>query len=126
VTSAAACPRGGGAELLTCGRDNALRVVDVRTFGVLATMRHAAFRVGTNFARAAWSPDARHVAAGGADGAVCIWQLPAGGAAGEREGTLAATLRGHAAPVAACAWSPAAAAQLGSCDKAGVTLLWEA
>ena len=123
VTSCAACPRRGGGELLTCGRDNALRVVDVRTFGVVATLRHAAFRVGTNFARAAWAPDARHAAAGGADGAVCVWQLPP---PGESEGRLAATLRGHASAVAACAGSPAGAAQLGSCDKAGVTLLWEA
>jgi WD40 repeat protein len=134
ITSVAVSPRGaggggGGAEVLTNGRDNVLRVVDVRTFGVVATARAPSYRVGTNFARAAWAPDGRHAAAGGADGAVHVWALaPAdGGAAagGERACPLAALLRGHAAPVSAVAWAPDGA-QLGSCDKNGVSLLWEA
>jgi autophagy-related protein 16 len=137
VTSVAVSPRGalcgggGGAEVLTNGRDNALRVVDVRTFGVVATCRAPSYRVGTNFARAAWAPDGRHAAAGGADGAVHVWALAggadaggAGGAGGERACPLAALLRGHAAPVAAVAWAPGGT-QLGSCDKNGVSLLWE-
>jgi autophagy-related protein 16 len=124
VTSVAASPR-GGAALLTNGRDNALRVLDVRTYGVLATLRAPTYRVGTNFARAAWAPDGAHAAAGGADGGVHVWAV-GGGSGGEEGGTLAALLRGHAAPVAACAWAPGARAQLGSADKAGITLLWEA
>lgn len=61
--------------VLTCGRDNTLRLVDARTFQVRGTLAAPGFAVTTNWCTACLSPDESHVAAGSASGAVYIWEV---------------------------------------------------
>lgn len=114
-------PRGphSGTLVLTCGKDNLLRVVDVRRFEVLHTLSAPSFSVGGAWTAACLSPSERRAAAGGADGAVLLWDV------GQAQGRVAARLRDptqHQAAVA-CAWSPLGL-PLASCDKAGGLSFW--
>ena len=49
---------------MTCGRDNAVRVVDLRAFEPRATLRAPGFAVGAVWTNACLGPDERHAAAG--------------------------------------------------------------
>lgn len=108
---------------LTCGRDNSLRLLEVRTFTVLATLRSPGFRAASNTARCALSPDGRTAAAGSADGGVYLWDCGGAGRGGAAQQPH--VLRGHAAPVAAVAWAPGGGGRLASADRNGVALIWE-
>ena len=110
------CRPAAGVHVLSNGRDNTLKLLDVRNFSVVRTLRAPTYRVGTDLARPCFSPDGVHVAAGGADGAMHLWAADSG--------ELTAVLRGHGAAVSAAAWSPLGV-PLASCDKNGVALLWE-
>lgn len=61
--------------VLTCGRDNELKLVDMRTFEVRGSMRAAGFSVDTVWCSAAVSPDERYVTAGSSSGALYIWEV---------------------------------------------------
>jgi len=100
-------------EILTCGRDNVIRILDFRTLEVSGEISNASFRVGTSWTNPCFSPNQSHIACGGVDGAIFIWSA--------KDQILRATLRGHDAVVATCAWSPSG---LASCDKNGKCLLW--
>ena len=50
--------------LVTCGRDNVVRVLDLRTFEPRATLRAPGFAVGAVWTNASLGPDERHAAAG--------------------------------------------------------------
>ena len=50
--------------LVTCGRDNVVRVVDLRTFEPRVTLRAPGFAVGAVWTNACLGPDERHAAAG--------------------------------------------------------------
>lgn len=111
--------------VLTCGRDNLLRLLDLRTFAVRATLGAPTFEVGGPWAAACLSPDAAHAAAGSRDGAAFVWDVGSGAvvarlrAGRAREGEAA----GEAAAVVACAWSPCGA-PLVSCDRGGGVAWW--
>jgi len=66
---------------------------------------------------AAFSPDGRRLATGGADGAVRVWDA--------ETGRLLSRLAGHPEPVSATAWSPDGAV-LATGDKGGEIHLWGA
>ena len=51
--------------VLTAGKDNTLRVVDMRTFEPRAALRASGFAVGGVWAGATLGPDEKHAAAGG-------------------------------------------------------------
>ena len=50
--------------LVTCGRDNVVRVLDLRTFEPRATLRAPGFAVGAVWTNASLGPDECHAAAG--------------------------------------------------------------
>jgi len=64
----------------------------------------------------AYSPDGRHLASAGKDGAVRLWRLP--------EGTAALTLTQHISEVWGVAFSPDGA-QLASVGRGGEAFLWD-
>lgn len=103
--------------LLTNSRDNALRVVDVRTFGVVHELRAPTYRCAFDWSKAALRADARYAAAGSASGSVFIWDVTTGRLARE----LAAS--SHQGAVACCVWRPDGDS-LASCDKNGCVVLW--
>lgn len=75
------------------------------------------YKSGLNWSRACFSPDGTHVAAGGSDGQVFVWNVESGKVVSLLSG-------GHKASVACCAWSPNGA-QLASVDNTGQLTLWE-
>ncbi|GAB4821419.1 hypothetical protein N2152v2_008465 [Parachlorella kessleri] len=108
-----------GDLVLTCGKDNLLRAVDVRSFEVRHTLAAPGFNLGGAWAGACLSPSQKYAAAGSADGTVFVWDLP--------RQALATRLRGGpklASSAVACAWAPTGA-PLATCDKAGAVTLWQ-
>ena len=106
-----------GQQVLSCGRDDTLRLFDLRAFDCVRTMRAPDFRVGLNWAKASLSADGRFAAAPGHAGDVFIWDV--------QNGTLHSTLSGaHDGVVSAVAFNPIQR-QLASGDRAGKLTLWE-
>ena len=109
-------------EAFTLGRDGCVKRVDIRVTGggggseTLATYSAPGFRVGLNACRPAAAPGGGMVAAGGADGTVCTWDVRSGRVAHR-------TAKGHAGAVAAVEWSPAGG-PFASVDKTGSLILW--
>jgi WD40 repeat protein len=70
-----------GYTLLTNSRDNAVKLIDIRTFRTLTTLEGSAkeaYRNSANWNRASWSPDAMYAMAGAASGSVFIWKTETG------------------------------------------------
>eukprot|EP01134_Creolimax_fragrantissima_P005471 CFRG5471T1 len=83
--------------LLTQSRDNTLKLIDLRMSQVVATMCGDGYKTPTNWSSACFSPLAKFVAAGSQDGSVFIWNASSS--------KMEAILKGHSAPVVACAWN---------------------
>jgi hypothetical protein len=58
------CIRSTAGTLVSCGRDNVVRVVDLRMFEARATLKAPGFAVGAVWTNACLGPDERHAAAG--------------------------------------------------------------
>lgn len=71
ITSVAASPSGN--RVLTCSRDNTLKILDARTFQVEATLSSDLLKIPRNWARAAWSPDGMLIAVGSLGGQLLRW-----------------------------------------------------
>eukprot|EP00887_Chlorella_sp_A99_P004673 scaffold4.g4673.t1 len=133
ITSVAAGLSGG--LVLTCGKDNLLRAVDVRSFEVRATLSAPnRFVVGGAWCTACLSPNEALASAGSADGSVFVWdvamravvcQLREGrGGSGSGGGTPRGNSGGGGGgTVVACGWSPAGL-PLVSCTKEGAVTFW--
>lgn len=112
------CTTPDGTCLLTNGKDNTLKIVDIRTFEVRSTFKHEEYRNGLNWNRACISPDGVYVAAGSVDGMVCIWNT--------LTNKLEKTLSGaHSSPIACCAWSPTGGQLATAGDKDKLVVLWD-
>lgn len=61
--------------VLTCGKDNCLRLVDARSFQVRKTLSAPGFMVATTSCTACLSPDETHAAAGSSNGTVFVWEV---------------------------------------------------
>ncbi|XP_027734175.1 autophagy-related protein 16-1 isoform X7 [Empidonax traillii] len=103
-------------ELLTCSRDDLLKIIDLRVSAVKQTFSAQGFKCGSDWTRVVFSPDSNYVAAGSADGALYIWNV----LTGKLERTLA---KHHSSPINAVAWSPAGA-HVVSVDKGNKAVLW--
>ncbi|KAM6358049.1 autophagy-related protein 16-1 isoform 6-T9 [Alca torda] len=103
-------------ELLTCSRDDLLKIIDLRVSAVKQIFSAQGFKCGSDWTRVVFSPDGNYVAAGSADGALYIWNV----LTGKLERTLA---KHHSSSINAVAWSPAGA-HVVSVDKGNKAVLW--
>ncbi|XP_077987700.1 autophagy-related protein 16-like [Glandiceps talaboti] len=102
--------------LLSCTRDDTLKIIDLRMNQVTTTCCCDGFHVGNDYTRAVFSPDGQYVVAGSQDGSVCIWSV----ATGILETRLS---KEHSSSVVAVAWHPTGSMVV-SCDRAKKTILW--
>ncbi|KAK9903907.1 hypothetical protein WJX75_000087 [Coccomyxa subellipsoidea] len=104
--------------VLTCGKDNVVKVTDARSFQVQPAMSAPGFTVGGVWSKACLGPDEKHCAAGSSTGAVFVW--------GTERGNLVKTLKeqGSAQIVQAACWSPQGT-PLVSANKDGAVTFWQ-
>lgn len=84
--------------LLSCVRDDTLRLVDLRTNKIINTFEADGFKVGCDWTRAVFNLEYDHVAVGSSEGSVFIW------AVANPEKPLVVLKNEHSAPVTAVSW----------------------
>ncbi|XP_014645778.1 PREDICTED: autophagy-related protein 16-2 [Ceratotherium simum simum] len=103
-------------HLLSCSRDNTLKVIDLRVSNIRQVFRADGFKCGSDWTKAVFSPDRSYALAGSWDGALYIWDV--------NTGELASSLRGpHCAAVNAVAWCYSGS-HVVSVDQARKVVLW--
>ncbi|XP_075385412.1 autophagy-related protein 16-1 isoform X2 [Tenrec ecaudatus] len=103
-------------ELLTCSRDDLLKIIDLRKNTVRQSFSAPGFKCSSDWTRAVFSPDSSFVTAGSAEGALYVWRV----LTGKVETVLA---KQHSAAINAVAWSPSGS-HVVSVDKGGKAVLW--
>ncbi|XP_039618610.1 autophagy-related protein 16-1 isoform X1 [Polypterus senegalus] len=103
-------------ELLTCSRDDLLKIIDLRMNTVKQTFTVQGFKCGSDWTRVTFSPDGGYVAAGSADGTLYVWNV----LTGKVEKVLG---KHHSSCVNAVAWSPSGAYVV-SVEKGNKAVLW--
>lgn len=104
-----------GMCLLSCVRDDSLKLLDLRMNQVMRTFCADGFKVGCDWTRTKFSPDGQYVIAGSQDGSIYIWNTSSG--------KVEKILREHNAVITACAWNPAGN-YIMSCDRAKKITVW--
>jgi autophagy-related protein 16 len=103
-------------QLLSCDRDDQLRLLDLRMNQVVRSFSAPGFKVGCDWTRVAFAPDGEYVAAGSADGQLFVWNT--------LSGRLERSLKdAHTSNVNACAWN-AQGCQFASVDKSRHLVIW--
>eukprot|EP00057_Strongylocentrotus_purpuratus_P023562 XP_011678036.1 PREDICTED: autophagy-related protein 16 isoform X2 [Strongylocentrotus purpuratus] len=102
-------------SLLACTRDDALKIVDLRTNQVITSCSAEGFKVACDYTRAAFSPDGEYVTAGSQDGSIFYWKA--------KNGEMEKQIKDHKGPVICVSWHPSCR-QLISCDRAKNVILW--
>ncbi|XP_036716264.1 protein Atg16l2 isoform X3 [Balaenoptera musculus] len=103
-------------HLLSCSRDDTLKVIDLRVSNIRQVFRADGFRCGSDWTKAVFSPDRSYALAGSWDGALYIWDVDTG--------KLESSLRGpHCAAVNAVAWCYSGS-HVVSVDQARKVVLW--
>ncbi len=144
-TQATSVSYGQGFTVLANSRDNALKVIDTRTYETLHTLRHEEYRTFLNWSRACFSPSNAHVAAASAGGALLVWELASGKAAAaltppppdapsfSSSSSLSISGSGgigsSGGGLTNCAWGRAGGgggggARVAACSKAGMVYVW--
>ncbi|XP_069566521.1 autophagy-related protein 16-1 isoform X1 [Brachyistius frenatus] len=103
-------------ELLTCSRDDLVKIIDLRSNAVRQTFSAQGFKCGADWTRVTYSPDGSYVAGGSADGALYIWNVMTG----KLERTLD---RNHNSAINSVSWSPSGA-YVASVEKGSKAILW--
>ncbi|XP_055977862.1 autophagy-related protein 16-1 isoform X1 [Sorex fumeus] len=103
-------------ELLSCSRDDLLKIIDLRVNAVRQTFSAPGFKCGSDWTRVVFSPDGSYVAAGSAEGALYVWSV----LSGKVEKVLA---KHHSSSINAVAWAPSGA-HVVSVDKGSKAVLW--
>ncbi|XP_073404595.1 protein Atg16l2 [Dendrobates tinctorius] len=103
-------------QLLSCSRDDALSLIDLRMGSVRQVFRADGFKCGCDWTKAILSPDASYSMAGSSDGTIFIWST--------RTGVLERSLTGeHSVAVNAVAWS-VSGDYVVSVDRGKKAVLW--
>ncbi|XP_070481993.1 protein Atg16l2 isoform X1 [Equus przewalskii] len=103
-------------HLLSCSRDDTLKVIDLRVSNIRQVFRAEGFKCGSDWTKAVFSPDRCYALAGSWDGALYIWDVDTG--------KLESSLRGpHCAAVNAVAWCYSGT-HVVSVDQARKVVLW--
>ncbi|XP_061097078.1 autophagy-related protein 16-1-like isoform X1 [Conger conger] len=103
-------------QLLTCSRDDLLKIFDLRSNAVRQSFSAQGFKCGADWTRVTFSPDGSYVAAGSAEGTLFVWNV--------LTGKLARTLdKQHSSAINAVAWSPSGA-HVVSVEKGSKAVLW--
>ncbi|XP_049978598.1 protein Atg16l2 isoform X2 [Alexandromys fortis] len=84
-------------QLLSCSRDNTLKVIDLRLSNVRQVFRADGFKCSSDWTKAVFSPDRSYALAGSSNGALYIWDVDTGKLESSLEGP-------HCAAVNAVAW----------------------
>ncbi|XP_015282345.1 PREDICTED: autophagy-related protein 16-1 [Gekko japonicus] len=103
-------------ELLSCSRDDLLKIIDLRVNAVKQTFGAQGFKCGSDWTRVVFSPDGNYVVAGSADGSLYIWNV----LTGKVEKVLS---KHHSNSINAVAWSPSGV-HVVSVDKGNKAVLW--
>ncbi|KAJ8397245.1 hypothetical protein AAFF_G00440790 [Aldrovandia affinis] len=103
-------------ELLTCSRDDLLKIIDLRSNAVRQSFSSPGFKCGSDWTRVTFSPDGCYVAAGSADGTLFVWNV----LTGKLERSLD---KHHSSAINAVSWSPSGA-HVVSVEKGSKAVLW--
>ncbi|XP_077147174.1 autophagy-related protein 16-1 isoform X3 [Ranitomeya variabilis] len=103
-------------ELLSCSRDDQIKIIDLRASAVRQTFSAQGFKCGSDWTRVIFSPDGRFVAAGSAEGTLYFWNVMTG----KVEKILG---KHHSSAINAVTWSPSGAYVV-SVDKGSKGVLW--
>uniref|UniRef100_A0A3B4CES6 Autophagy-related protein 16 domain-containing protein n=1 Tax=Pygocentrus nattereri TaxID=42514 RepID=A0A3B4CES6_PYGNA len=99
-------------ELLTCSRDDLVKIIDLRNNAVRQTFSAQGFKCGSDFTRRTFG----YVAAGSADGVLYVWNV--------LTGKLDKTLdKGHSSAINSVSWSPSGTYVV-SVEKGSRAVLW--
>ncbi|XP_026184172.1 autophagy-related protein 16-1 isoform X1 [Mastacembelus armatus] len=103
-------------ELLTCSRDDLIKIIDLRTNAIRQTFSAQGFKCGADWTRVTFSPDGSYVAGGSAEGALYVWNV----LTGKVDRTLD---RNHNSAINAVSWS-SSGAYVASVEKGSKAILW--
>ncbi|XP_062983317.1 protein Atg16l2-like isoform X2 [Elgaria multicarinata webbii] len=103
-------------HLLSCSRDNALKVIDLRMHNIRQVFRVEGFKCSSDGTKAVFSPDKSYALVGSANGTLFLWNI--------ETGKLETSLPGvHRSSVNAVAWIPSGT-YIGSVDRSKTVVLW--
>uniref|UniRef100_A0A8I5N407 Protein Atg16l2 n=1 Tax=Papio anubis TaxID=9555 RepID=A0A8I5N407_PAPAN len=103
-------------HLLSCSRDNTLKVIDLRVSNIRQVFRADGFKCGSDWTKAVFSPDRSYALAGSYDGVLYIWDVDTG--------KLESRLQGpHCTAVNAVAWCYSGS-HVVSVDQGRKVVLW--
>nr|XP_010595912.1 LOW QUALITY PROTEIN: autophagy-related protein 16-1 [Loxodonta africana] len=103
-------------ELLSCSRDDLLKIIDLRKNAVRQSFSAPGFKCSSDWTRAVFSPDGSFVTAGSAEGSLYVWSV----LTGKVEKVLS---KQHSSSINAVAWSPSGS-HVVSVDKGSKAVLW--
>ncbi|KAM9249365.1 autophagy-related protein 16-1 isoform 1-T1 [Dugong dugon] len=103
-------------ELLSCSRDDLLKIIDLRKNVVRQSFSAPGFKCSSDWTRAVFSPDGSFVTAGSAEGSLYVWSV----LTGKVEKVLS---KQHSSSINAVAWSPSGS-HVVSVDKGSKAVLW--
>ncbi|XP_008068243.1 autophagy-related protein 16-2 [Carlito syrichta] len=103
-------------HLLSCSRDNTLKVIDLRVSNIRQVFRADGFKCSSDWTKAVFSPDRSYALAGSGDGALYIWNADTGKLEGSLQGP-------HCTAVNAVAWCYSGS-HVASVDQGRKIALW--
>ncbi|XP_041532392.1 protein Atg16l2 isoform X1 [Microtus oregoni] len=104
-------------QLLSCSRDNTLKVIDLRLSNIRQVFRADGFKCSSDWTKAVFSPDRSYALAGSSNGALYIWDVDTGKLESSLEGP-------HCAAVNAVAWC-FSGNHVVSVDQGRKVVLWQ-